>query len=52
MVGRWTGTAQSYFDPSKPPEVAPWEGKIEMLLGGRFPRCAYHSQAMGHPIAG
>ena len=54
MVGRWTGTAKTYADPSNPElaEVAPWDGTIEMLLGGRFLRFAYVSRAMGQPIAG
>jgi hypothetical protein len=54
MAGRWTGTAKTYADPENPEaaEVAPWEGTIEMLLGGRFLRFAYASRAMGQPIAG
>jgi len=54
MSGRWTGTAKTFADPSNPEhaEVAPWEGTIEMLLGGRFLRFAYVSRAMGQPIAG
>ncbi len=54
MTGRWTGTAKTYADPCNPDaaEVAPWEGTIEMLLGGRFLRFAYVSRAMGEPIAG
>ena len=54
LVGRWTGTAKTYLDPSDPAaaESAPWEGTIESLLGGRFLRFAYVSVAMGHPIAG
>jgi hypothetical protein len=54
MAGRWKGTARTYADPSNPEaaEVAPWEGTIEMLLGGRFLRFAYVSRAMGQPIAG
>jgi hypothetical protein len=54
MAGRWTGTAKTYADPNNPEqaEVAPWEGTIEMLLGGRFMRFAYVSRAMGQPIAG
>jgi len=54
MVGRWKGTAKTYADPSNPTsaESAPWEGSIEMLLGGRFLRFAYVSHAMGQPIAG
>jgi hypothetical protein len=52
LAGRWKGSAKTYLDPSKPPEVAPWEGTIEMLLGGRFLRFAYVSSAMGQPTAG
>lgn len=54
MAGRWTGTARTYADPSDPAaaEVAPWEGTIAMLLGGRFLRFAYVSRAFGEPIAG
>lgn len=54
LAGRWAGTAKTYADPSNPEhaEVAPWEGTIEMLLGGRFLRFAYVSHAMGQPIAG
>jgi hypothetical protein len=54
LAGRWKGTARTYADPSNPEaaEVAPWEGTIEMLLGGRFLRFAYVSRAMGQPIAG
>lgn len=54
LAGRWSGTARTYADPSNPEaaESAPWEGTIEMLLGGRFLRFAYTSSAMGQPIAG
>jgi hypothetical protein len=54
LAGRWTGTARTYGDPSNPEaaEVAPWEGTIEMLLGGRFLRFTYVSRAMGLPLAG
>jgi hypothetical protein len=54
MAGRWAGTAKTYADPENPDaaEVAPWNGTIEMLLGGRFLRFAYVSRAMGEPIAG
>ena len=54
LSGRWKGTAKTYADPSHPDvaEVAPWEGTITMLLGGRFLRFAYVSHAMGQPIAG
>ncbi len=54
LAGRWTGTARTYADPSDPAaaEVAPWEGTVEMLLGGRFLRFAYVSHAFGQPIAG
>lgn len=54
LVGRWAGTAKTYLDPSNPDaaEAAPWEGSIEMLLGGRYLRFTYVSSAMGKPIAG
>jgi len=54
LAGRWKGTAKTYADPSNPEaaESAPWEGRIEMILGGRFLRCTYVSRAMGQPIAG
>jgi len=54
MTGGWTGSAKTYADPSHPEvaEVAPWNGTIEMLLGGRFLRFTYASAAMGQPIAG
>jgi hypothetical protein len=54
MAGRWKGTAKTYLDPSNPEaaEIAPWDGAIEMLLGGRYLRFAYVSHAMGQPIAG
>jgi hypothetical protein len=54
LTGRWTGTAKTYADPSNPEaaDAAPWEGTIEMLLGGRYLRFAYVSRAMGEPIAG
>ncbi len=54
LAGRWTGTAKTYVDPSNPEaaEVAPWDGTIAMLLGGRFLRFSYVSRAMGQPIAG
>lgn len=53
MAGRWSGSAKTYVDPSVPePEVARWQGTIEMVLGGRFLRFTYASRAMGQPIAG
>src|SRR6476660_4305661 len=54
LAGTWAGTARTYADPSDPDaaEVAPWDGTIAMLLGGRFLRFAYASRAMGQPIAG
>jgi len=54
LVGRWTGTAKTYADPSdrNAAEIAPWDGTITMILGGRFLRFAYVSRAFGQPIAG
>ncbi len=54
LAGRWRGTAKTYADPSQPDaaEVAPWEGTIATLLGGRFVRFIYASHAMGQPLAG
>ena len=54
LAGNWTGTARTYADPSNPEaaEAAPWDGTIEMILGGRYLRFAYASRAMGEPIAG
>jgi hypothetical protein len=54
LAGRWKGTAKTYADPSNPDaaESASWESVIEMLLGGRFMRFTYASEAMGQPIAG
>lgn len=54
LVGRWAGTAKTYLDPNDPSvaETASWEGTITMLLGGRFLRFVYCSQAMGKPLAG
>ncbi len=54
LAGRWLGTAKTYADPSNPEaaEAAPWVGTIETLLGGRFLRFAYVSNAFGQPFAG
>lgn len=54
LAGRWRGVARTYADPSNPnaAEAAHLEGQIEMLLGGRFLRFTYVSQALGEPIAG
>ena len=54
LAGRWKGTAKTFADPSNPDaaESAPWEGAIEMILGGRYLRFTYASQAFGQPIAG
>jgi hypothetical protein len=54
IAGRWRGKAKTYADPSNPntAEVAPLEGQVEMLLGGRFLRFTYVSQALGEPLAG
>ena len=54
MAGRWTGNAKTYADPSNPEqaEIAPLDGTIEMILGGRFLRFAYVSRALGESIAG
>jgi hypothetical protein len=54
LVGDWTGNAKTWMDPdpSKPPVEAKWEGRIALVLGGRFARFTYRSSVDGKPFAG
>jgi hypothetical protein len=52
LVGDWRGSARTWLDPTRPPSEAPWEGRIVLLLGGRYARHEYRSSVDGKPIAG
>jgi Protein of unknown function (DUF1579) len=52
LVGDYGGTAKTWLEPGKPPAEAPWEGRIESILGGRFVRFEYQSSLFGDPFAG
>jgi len=52
LVGGWSGSARTFLDPSKPPLEERWEGRMALVLGGRFLRFAYRSQLLGSPLAG
>lgn len=52
LAGSWSGRARTYLDPAKPPLEAPWEGRIALVLGGRFARFEYRSRVGDAPHAG
>lgn len=52
LAGSWRGSAKLYFEPGKLAGEAPWEGRIALLLGGRFARFEYRSSMEDKPTAG
>lgn len=52
LAGSWSGVAKTYLDPTKPPLEARWEGRMGLVLGGRFVRFEYRSELQGTPLAG
>jgi hypothetical protein len=52
LCGPWSGQARTCFSPGEPWLEAPWSGRIEPLLGGRFVRFSYQSSLQGEPLAG
>lgn len=52
LAGVWKGSARTFIDPAKPPLEAAWEGRMALVLGGRFLRFEYRSELFGSPLAG
>ena len=52
LAGEYRGQAKTWFSPGDPAVEAPWEGRFEPILGGRFARFEYRSSLEGTPIAG
>lgn len=52
LVGDWRGTSRTIFKPGSVPLEARWEGRLALVLGGRFARFTYRSSIDGQPIAG
>jgi hypothetical protein len=52
LAGDWRGTAQTWLHPDNPPLEGAWEGRIALLLGGRFVRFEYGAHVGDKPHAG
>ena len=52
LIGSWSGSTKTWFDPTTAPEESPTQATIESLLGGRSIRIDYQGTAMGKPHAG
>lgn len=52
MVGTWSGTTRTWFDPPSPPEESEIEATVDSLLGGRWIRIEARGTAAGKPHAG
>jgi hypothetical protein len=52
LVGTWTGTARTWFEPDKLADASPITGTIRPALDGRFVVHEYRGSLQGKPLAG
>lgn len=52
LIGNWTGSAKTWFEPGKLADESPVSGSITSLLGGRFVLHQYKGSMMGKPLEG
>jgi hypothetical protein len=51
-AGRWRGEVKTTFEPTEPPVNGDWDGRVAVVLGGRFARLEYRANIGETPHAG
>jgi hypothetical protein len=52
LVGEWTGSTKTWFEPSTLADESPVSGSISSLLDSRFVQLSYHGSFQGKPVSG
>lgn len=52
LVGEWSGTTKTWFEPDKLADESPMTGTIREILGGRFVMHEYSGELQGKPFEG
>ena len=52
LIGKWTGTCRTWFEPGKLADESNVRGEISEVLDGRFLRHAYEGSIQGKPRHG
>lgn len=52
LVGSWKGTAKTWFEPGVLGDESPSEGRIELIMDGRFLQFDYSGAMDGKPLSG
>lgn len=52
LVGEWTGTTKTWFEPNVVADESPMSGTIKLILDGRFALYEYRGELQGKPFEG
>ena len=52
LVGEWTGTTKTWFEPDAVADESPMTGRIKAILDGRFILHEYSGRMSGKPLDG
>ncbi|MBL8182050.1 MAG: DUF1579 domain-containing protein [Blastocatellia bacterium] len=52
LVGQWTGTTTTWFEPDVVADESPMSGSIRLILDGRFAVYEYSGEMQGKPFEG
>lgn len=52
LVGEWEGTAKTWLDPGKDPDVSPARARMRSVLGGLFLVQEHEGSLQGKPFTG
>lgn len=52
LVGKWEGTAKTWFEPEKVEDESPVKGTMKLILGGQYVLHEYNGSFAGKPLEG
>jgi len=52
LVGEWSGTTKTWFEPDVVADESPMSGSIKLILDGRFAMYEYNGEMQGKPFEG
>lgn len=52
LIGKWSGTCKTWFEPGKLADESEVEGEFAEVMNGRFVRHTYQGKMMGKPRSG
>lgn len=52
LVGEWSGTTKTWFEPDVVADESPMSGSIKLILDGRFALYEYNGEMQGKPFEG